>query len=153
MYILNSQFMFEMMSLCLLAGCTSPQDMSSNSPQFVLQNGSNFNSLVPLVTEDCDTPTCWATRRDDFVGLVSSRWPISYNISSVRTRLTHVRFLPNTNPVVQNLIVNRCFRRLWRISEWLTKVCYNFSFIIDTLLPSKCTVNSCTLTVWTCSCT
>ena len=26
--------MFEMMSMCYLAGCTSPEDISSNSPQF-----------------------------------------------------------------------------------------------------------------------
>ena len=32
----------KMMSLCYLAGCTSPEDMSSNSPQFVLRNGTNF---------------------------------------------------------------------------------------------------------------
>ena len=34
--------MFEMMSLCYLADCTPPEDMSSNSLQFVLLNGSNF---------------------------------------------------------------------------------------------------------------
>ena len=38
----NSQFMFKILSLCYLVGCTSPEDMSSNSPQFVLRNGSNF---------------------------------------------------------------------------------------------------------------
>ena len=36
MYVPNSQFMFEMMSLCYLAGCTSPEDMSAvRSPKWL----------------------------------------------------------------------------------------------------------------------
>ena len=31
-----------MPALCYLVGCTTPEDMSSNSPQFVLRTGSNF---------------------------------------------------------------------------------------------------------------
>ena len=41
-YVPNSQFMLEIMSLGYLAGCTSNEDMSSKTPQFVLRNGSYF---------------------------------------------------------------------------------------------------------------
>ena len=61
--------------------------MSSNSPQVVLRNGSSFNSLVPLITEDCDTPT----QRDDFVGLLSS--PGVFNLLSSRANF-HLSYNP-----------------------------------------------------------
>ena len=41
LYIPNSQFIFEMMSLCYLAGCTSPEDTS-------MKTCSSFSEMAPI---------------------------------------------------------------------------------------------------------